>query len=143
MKSQKSSQPARLMGSQTPSVRIAPESEYSDGTDAAKILSVGRMNVDPWQCNVLEDWMGRTASDQWAASTCGLSGPKTEWENGDYCRKNRGRNGDVFGMGDLYCPFAENCNRNFYGAERIIREPQPAKVCKRDPVSIGARTDHS
>lgn len=76
MKLQKSSQPEKLMGSQTPSVRIAPESEYSDGTDAVKILSVGRLNVDPWQCNVLEDWMGRTVSDRWAASTCGLSVPR-------------------------------------------------------------------
>jgi hypothetical protein len=64
------------MGSQTPSVRIAPESEYSDGGDAAKILSVGRLRVDPWQDNVLFDWMGRSDGDIWAASTCGLSVPR-------------------------------------------------------------------
>ena len=64
------------MGSQTPSVRIAPESEYSDGEDAAKILSVGRLHVDPWQDNVLFDWMGRSDGDIWAASTCGLSVPR-------------------------------------------------------------------
>lgn len=75
-KSVRSSQLVVLMGSQTPSVRVVPEYEYSDGADAAKILSVGRLNVDPWQANVLEDWMGRAAADLWSASTCGLSVPR-------------------------------------------------------------------
>ena len=64
------------MGSQTPSVRIVPEHEYTDGADAAKILSVGRLNVDPWQENVLLDWMGRNKYDIWTSSTCGLSVPR-------------------------------------------------------------------
>lgn len=64
------------MGSQTPSVRVAPDAPESDGTDAAKILSIGRLNVDPWQENVLHDWMLRTDAEQWAASTCGLSVPR-------------------------------------------------------------------
>lgn len=64
------------MGSQTPSVREAPAAEESDGEDAAKILSIGRLNVDPWQGDVLTDWMGRNEADQWAASTCGLSVPR-------------------------------------------------------------------
>lgn len=75
-KSQKSSQHEKLMGNQTPSVRVVPESEYSDGADASKILSIGRLHVDPWQDNVLNDWMGRTDSDIWSASTCGLSVPR-------------------------------------------------------------------
>lgn len=64
------------MGSQTPSVRVVPKHKYTDGADAAKILSVGRLNVDPWQENVLLDWMGRTKADIWASSTCGLSVPR-------------------------------------------------------------------
>lgn len=64
------------MGSQTPSVRIAPESEYTDGSDAVKILAVARLIVDPWQENVLNDWMGRTDEDIWSAPTCGLSVPR-------------------------------------------------------------------
>lgn len=64
------------MGSQAPSVRIVPESEYTDGDDAAKVLKVGRLTVDPWQGNVLHDWMGRTQYDTWSASTCGLSVPR-------------------------------------------------------------------
>ena len=64
------------MGSQVPSVRIVPESEYTDGNDAAKILKAGRLTVDPWQGNVLHDWMGRTQHDAWSAPTCGISVPR-------------------------------------------------------------------
>lgn len=37
------------MGSQEPSVRIAPEYIHTDGEDAVKILAAGRLFVDPWQ----------------------------------------------------------------------------------------------
>ena len=63
------------MGSQTPSVRIAPEYDQTDGEDAARILSVGRLHVDPWQAEVLRDWMGREG-ETWSAPTCGLSVPR-------------------------------------------------------------------
>lgn len=75
-KSGKSSQTEKLMGSQTPSVRIAPEYENTDGEDAAKILKVGKLIVDPWQHDVLCDWMGRTDEDIWSAPACGLSVPR-------------------------------------------------------------------
>ena len=51
------------MGSQTPSVRVAPEYIYTDGEDAVKILAASKLYVDPWQANVLNDWMGRTDDD--------------------------------------------------------------------------------
>ena len=64
------------MGSQTPSVRVVPEYAYTDGEDAAKILAASKLYVDPWQANVLNDWMGRTDDDVWTAPTCGLSVPR-------------------------------------------------------------------
>ena len=64
------------MGSQTPSVRVIPEYAYTDGEDAAKILAASKLYVDPWQANVLNDWMGRTDDDVWTAPTCGLSVPR-------------------------------------------------------------------
>ena len=73
---EKSYQREKLMGSQVPSVRIVPESEYTDGNDAAKILKAGRLTVDPWQGNVLRDWMGRAQYDAWSAPTCGISVPR-------------------------------------------------------------------
>ena len=76
MKSAGSSPKEKLMGSQEPSVRIVPEYDYTDGGDAEKILAAGKLIVDPWQANVLSDWMGRTEDDIWAASSCGLSVPR-------------------------------------------------------------------
>ena len=64
------------MGSQVPSVRIAPEYLESDGFDADKLLKVGGLVMDPWQADVLDDWMGRAPSGRWASSTCGGSVPR-------------------------------------------------------------------
>ena len=72
----KSCQNEKLMGKQEPSVRVVPEFDYTDGPDAVKILSAGRLYTDPWQNTVLEDWMGMTDEGIWAASTCGLSVPR-------------------------------------------------------------------
>lgn len=65
-----------LMGSQEPSARIAPKYLTSDGPDAVKLLAVGGLIVDPWQANVLSDWMARTADGHWASPTSGLSVPR-------------------------------------------------------------------
>ena len=75
-KSRRSYQDAKLMGSQVPSVRIAPEYLESDGFDADKLLKVGGLVMDPWQADVLDDWMGRAPSGRWASSTCGGSVPR-------------------------------------------------------------------
>lgn len=64
------------MGSQIPSVRIVPEHDYTDGADAVKILAVGKLYTDPWQSNILEDWMSRIDTENWAAPACGLSVPR-------------------------------------------------------------------
>lgn len=64
------------MGSQEPSARVAPEYEASDGADALKILNAGGSHLDPWQVDILCDWMGRAASGRWSAPTCGGSVPR-------------------------------------------------------------------
>ena len=76
MRSEQFYQAEKLMGSQIPSVRIVPEYVYTDGDDAVKILAAGKLIVDPWQGNVLKDWMGRTDTAIWSAPTCGLSVPR-------------------------------------------------------------------
>lgn len=64
------------MGSQEPSERIAPEYNQTDGQDAVKLLRIGGTILDPWQSNILDDWMGRTVSGKWSAPTCGGSVPR-------------------------------------------------------------------
>lgn len=75
-RSARSSQNDKLMGSQEPSERIAPRYLSSDGMDAAKLLQVGGIVPDPWQADVLADWMGRDAAGRWAAPSAGGSVPR-------------------------------------------------------------------
>lgn len=64
------------MGSQEPSERIAPEYNQTDGQDAVKLLRIGGTILDPWQSDILDDWMGRTVSGKWSAPTYGGSVPR-------------------------------------------------------------------
>ena len=64
------------MGRQEPSVRIAPEYLNTDGGDAARMLAVGGLVLDPWQTDVLEDWLALTKGNQWICKTCGGSVPR-------------------------------------------------------------------
>ena len=68
-----------------PSVRISPDCSYSDGEDAVQILSIGKLKTDPWQSDVLIDWMGYTEDGVWSASTCGLSVPRQNGKTTDTC----------------------------------------------------------
>lgn len=64
------------MGSQEPTVRIAPNYQKSDGLTAAKLLRVGGIQLDPWQMDILDDWLGMTPAGKWASTTCGGSVPR-------------------------------------------------------------------
>lgn len=64
------------MGNQEPSAKIAPEYRVTDGYDAEKILRAGDLTLDPWQSNILDDWMARETSGRWACPTCGGSVPR-------------------------------------------------------------------
>jgi hypothetical protein len=44
--------------------------------DAVRILRAGGLVLDPWQSDVIYDWLGRDAAGKWAASTCGGSVPR-------------------------------------------------------------------
>ena len=64
------------MGSQEPSAKTVPEYASSDGLDAARVLRVADILLDPWQQDTLCDWMGRDAAGRWAAPTAGGSVPR-------------------------------------------------------------------
>lgn len=66
----------KVMGNQEPSERIAPEYRSTDGPDAVRVLRAGGTVLDPWQSDILDDWMGRTVSGKWAAPTAGGSVPR-------------------------------------------------------------------
>ena len=70
------------MGCQEPSERIAPNYSKSDGLRASQILKVGGMLLDPWQSDILDDWLAFTPSMKWACKTCGLSVPRQNGKTG-------------------------------------------------------------
>jgi hypothetical protein len=50
--------------------------------DAAKLLRFGNMVLDPWQSDILDDWMAITPSGKWACKTCGGSVPRQNGKTG-------------------------------------------------------------
>lgn len=69
------------MGKQEPSARIAPSYIDTDGPDAARILKVGGLVLDPWQMDVLADWMA-IRGGLWLSRTCGGSVPRQNGKTG-------------------------------------------------------------
>ena len=78
-KSGRSSQ--SVTGSQEPTVRIAPHYRESDGGDADRILKSGGMVLDPWQADILMDWMALNGG-RWVCRTCGGSVPRQNGKTG-------------------------------------------------------------
>ena len=99
----------QLLGSQEPSVRIYPDFSYYDGPDAVAVLGVGKLYPDPWQGNVLYDWMGRSDAGKWTAPTAGLSVPRQNGKTLDVI--GRIASGMIL-YGDLYCTSAKNVHRD-------------------------------
>lgn len=70
--SQTSSRHGMLIGSQEPTARIVPQYSKTDGLDAKRILFAGGFDLDPWQTDVLNDWMA-VEDGSWICRTCGGS----------------------------------------------------------------------
>lgn len=70
------------MGNQEPSARIAPEYTKSDGGDAERVLRIGGMILDPWQSDVMSDWMAINPAGKWFCKTCGGSVPRQNGKTG-------------------------------------------------------------
>lgn len=60
---------------------MEPKRQYSDGDDAAELVSAYGMMPDEWQKLVLDAWLGRDKNDKFTATTCGLSVPRQNGKN--------------------------------------------------------------
>lgn len=69
------------MGSQEPSARVAPDYYETDGRDASRILKSGKLILDPWQDDIIDDWMA-TQGGLWVCRTCGGSVPRQNGKTG-------------------------------------------------------------
>lgn len=70
------------MGNQEPSERIRPKYLESDGEDATALLAVGNLILDPWQSDILCDWMALSKNGKWLSKTCGGSVPRQNGKTG-------------------------------------------------------------
>jgi hypothetical protein len=73
-------------------VRVAPPADHTDGPDAAFLSSGYGLTPDPWQADVVDDWLGRKVDGGYASTLCGL-----------VCGRQNGKNGiieirELFGM---------------------------------------------
>lgn len=73
-KSQSSLEPIGY-GSQNPRYRIAPKYNMTE-LRAAKLLKAGGLLLDPWQAEILDDWMAYNPGRKWICKTCGGSVPR-------------------------------------------------------------------
>lgn len=69
-----SSSPNRY-GDQTPTHRVAPAYTQTE-LRAVRLLKAGGLLLDPWQSDVLDDWMAYNAGGKWVCKTCGGSVPR-------------------------------------------------------------------
>lgn len=75
------SSPSAVLVRSLPRVRLAPRSASSDADDAAFLSSGYGLTPDPWQEDVLDDWLGRRANGLWSAAKCGLCVPRQNGKN--------------------------------------------------------------
>ena len=62
-------------GCQVPRFRIAPKYDQTE-LRAVKLLKAGGLLLDPWQADILDDWMAMTPGKKWICKTCGGSVPR-------------------------------------------------------------------
>lgn len=62
-------------GCQIPRFRIAPKYDQTE-LRAVKLLKAGGLLLDPWQADILDDWMAMTPGRKWICKTCGGSVPR-------------------------------------------------------------------
>lgn len=62
-------------GSQEPRYRIAPKYDRTE-LRAVKLLKAGGLLLDPWQSDILDDWMAMNPGMKWICKTCGGSVPR-------------------------------------------------------------------
>ena len=65
-----------------PRVRRAPRPVGSDADDACFLAAGYGLRPDPWQEDVLDDWLGRRRDGRWSSATCGLAVPRQNGKNG-------------------------------------------------------------
>ena len=70
-----------MKGSQQPRIQIEPERVASDGSDAALLMSTYGLDLDEWQKDILDCWLGKDESGKYNVTNAGLSLPRQNGKN--------------------------------------------------------------
>ena len=70
-----------MRGKQEPRIKVEPHRSYSDGDDAALLMSTYGYNLDEWQKNVLDCWLGRDEQGKRNVTSAGLTLPRQNGKN--------------------------------------------------------------
>ena len=71
------------MGSQEPRIRVEPDGvAYTDGPDAAALCTRYWFEPDPWQCDLLDCWLGRDENGVLRVISAGIACPRQNGKNG-------------------------------------------------------------
>lgn len=81
-----------MKGSQEPRLKIEPDRVSTDGEDAALLMEEYGYELDPWQKNVLDCWLGQDDNGRYNVTSAGLTLPRQNGKN--VCLEAR----EFFGM---------------------------------------------
>ena len=70
-----------MRGSQEPRIKIEPERVASDGADAALLMSAYGYELDEWQKNVVDCWLGKDDQGKYNVTNAGLALPRQNGKN--------------------------------------------------------------
>lgn len=70
-----------MIGSQDPRIRVEPHRVLTDGGDAALLMQAYGYELDPWQKDIVECWLGKDELGRYTVTSAGLSVPRQNGKN--------------------------------------------------------------
>ena len=81
-----------MTGSQEPRIRVEPARSGTDGDDAAFLMEAYSFELDPWQKEIIDCWLGKDETGKYNVTSAGLALPRQNGKN--YCLEAR----EFFGL---------------------------------------------
>lgn len=70
-----------MKGSQEPRIKVEPQRASTDGTDAAVLMTEYGYDLDRWQSDVIDCWLGKDEAGEYNVTSAGLSLPRQNGKN--------------------------------------------------------------
>ena len=70
-----------MKGSQEPRIQVEPNRTYTDGDDAALLMSEYGCTLDLWQRTVIDCWLGKDNQNRYTVTSAGLALPRQNGKN--------------------------------------------------------------